>query len=183
MHRRSKDEESNEKLITDLYYKYSKLMRSEANNILKDYALAEDAVHQAFIRVIKNIEKIKHGDSAKVRSYLVIICRNIAIDIYKQRLYLNEHSTLIDLETEENIIDYQDPSMIVLDNEFTGKIAECIKKLPPIYRDVLLLEKLHHNSKHEIAELLGINYETIRKRSLRAKKMLFEALEKEDDLI
>ena len=38
-------------------------------------------------------------------------------------------------------------------------------------------------TKEEIAELLGIKYETVRKRSLRAKKMLVEALEKEDDLI
>ena len=43
-----------------------------------------------------------------------------------------------------------------------------------------MLEKVYGNTREEIAELLNISYETTKKRSLRARKMLAEALERED---
>lgn len=180
MFRRSKEEDKADK-ITKLYDKYSKLMRAEAYNILKDYALAEDAVHQAFIKIMNNMEKINHENEAKIRNFLVIVCRNTAIDIYNKRLYLNNNSEVIDYENDDSEIasDYTEPSKVLIDKENIERLAEIIGKLPAIYRDIILLEKLHGNTKEEIAELLGINYETVRKRSLRARKMLIEALEKE----
>ena len=182
MFRRSKDKETDADKIAKLYDKYSKLMRVEAYKIIKDYALAEDAVHQSFIKVMKNLNKIEHGNEAKTRNFLVIICRNTAIDIYNNRLYLNKSPDVIDYdETEDdNVIDYKEPAKVLIDKENIEKLAEIIGKLPPIYRDVILLEKLHNYTKEEIAELLGISYEAVRKRSLRARKMLVEALEKED---
>lgn len=41
-----------------LYETYRKLMHWVANNILHDEKLAEDAVHEAFLRIIKNFHKI-----------------------------------------------------------------------------------------------------------------------------
>ena len=182
MFKRSKDHETIDEKITNLYGKYSKLMRQEAYNILRDYALAEDAVQQAFMKLMNNMEKISHGNDAKTRNFLVIICRNVAFDIYKSRTYLNEKSEAIDfeIEDEDNISDYMEPSKVLIDRENIKRLSEVIESLPPIYRDVLLLESVHNNTKEEIADLLNINYETVRKRSYRAKKMLVEALEKED---
>lgn len=184
MFKRSTDHKTTEDKIAKLYDRYSKLMRAEAYNILKDYALAEDAVHQSFIKIMSNMNKINHNNEAKIRNFLVIICRNTAIDIYKKRLYLNENSKSLDYETDDddNIIDYREPSKILIDKENIEKLANYIDKLPQIYKDVLLLEKLHNNTKEEIAKLLGIKYETVRKRSLRARKMLIEALEKEEEI-
>lgn len=183
MFNRSNDEETKEEKIAFLYDKYSKLMKAEAYKILNDHALAEDAVHQAFIKVIKNIHKINVENEAKTRNYLVIICRNTAIDIYKSRSYLNNNSESLDFETDEddNIVDFREPVKVLIDREKVERLSYIIENLPPIYRDVLLLEKLHNNSKEEIAELLSIKYETVKKRSLRARKMLIEALEKEED--
>lgn len=183
MFRRSKDEKKTSVIVEKLYKEYKNLMYKEANNILKDTSLAEDAVQQSFIKIIKNIEKIDEKNEAKTRSFLVIICRNIALDIYKNRLYLNQNSNSLDFEIDEDDegpVDYVEPSKIVIDKETIEKVTECIRNLPPIYRDVLLLEKVHNNTKEEIAELLNIKYETARKRSLRARKMIADALEKED---
>lgn len=73
-----------------------------------------------------------------------------------------------------------EPSKIVIDKETVNKVTKAIGDLPEIYRDVLLLEKVYGNTREEIAELLNISYETTKKRSLRARKMLAEALERED---
>lgn len=183
MFKRSMDEKKTSVIVERLYKEYKNLMFREANNILKDANLAEDAVQQSFVKIIKNINKIDEKNKIKTRSFLVIICRNIALDIYKNRLYLNQKSNSLEFELDEDEevpIDYVEPSKIVIDRETVEKIAEYIKNLPPIYRDVLLLEKVHNNTKEEIAELLNIKYETVRKRSLRARKMIADALEKED---
>lgn len=184
MFRRNKDKETDEDKISNLYDKYSKLMRTEAFKILNDYALSEDAVHQAFIKIMRNLHKINHDNEAKIRNFLVIVCRNMAINIYKERLYLNENTETLNFETDDddNVIDYREPSKVLIDKENIEKLAKHIAKLPDIYKDVLILEKVHGYAKEEIAELLGIKYETVRKRSLRARNMLVEALEKEECL-
>lgn len=174
---------SNSEKIEKLYHKYKALMHKEAYKILRDNGLSEDAVHQSFIKVMKNLNKVNTDDEDRTRGFLTIVCRNTAIDIYKKRLYLNQNSNSLDYEMDDDddtSNDYIDPSRLVVDKETVNKIVDAIGKLPEIYRDVLLLEKLHGNTKEEIAELLGVSYETIKKRSLRARKMLLDALEKED---
>ena len=168
MFRIKPDEDKTSIKIERLYDKYKFLMYKEANRILKDTCLAEDAVQQSFIKVMKNIDKIDENNEPKTRNFLVIICRHVALDLYKKRLYLNKNSEYLNFEIngedEEIAIDYYEPSQLLIDKETVSKVAEHIYKLPPIYRDVLLLEKVHGNSKEEIAELLGISYETVRKR-------------------
>jgi len=180
-----KDGEDTLRKIERMYSKYKNLMHREAYNILKDDGLAEDAVQQSFIKVIKNIEKLDEENIARTRNYLVIICRNTAIDIYKNRLYLNSNSEFFDYEVnEENEttkIDPIEPSQVIIGKETVEKIAKHIEKLPQKYRDIIMLENLYENTKEEIAELLGLNYETVKKRSQRARKMLADSLRKEED--
>jgi len=170
--------------IERLYDSYKNLMYKEANNILNDECLAEDAVQQSFIKIIKNIDKIDDGDESKTKSFLGIICRNTAIDLYKKRLYLNNKTDFIDFGVEEDELkcplDYNEPSKIIIDKEAKQRIAKHIGKLPPIYKDIIVLENINEKSKQNVAEILGINYETVRKRSLRARQMLAKVLEKED---
>ncbi|MGL5259319.1 MAG: RNA polymerase sigma factor [Lachnospiraceae bacterium] len=54
------------------------------NRILKNQDSAEDAVHNAFLRVINHLEKINENDCHKTRAFLVVILKNIAIDIYRK---------------------------------------------------------------------------------------------------
>lgn len=184
MFKRSKDLESTANKIENLYNQYSKLMKLEAYKVLNDHALAEDAVHQAFIKIMNNMEKINHNNEAKTRNFLVIVCRNTAIDILNNRTYLNQKSESIDFENtdDDTIVDSSEPCGVLIDRENVKRLAKLIEKLPPIYRDVLLLEKLYHHTKEEIAQILNINYETVRKRSLRARNMLINELRKEENL-
>lgn len=182
-HNNKTDEENDVENIEKLYNKHKTMMYKEAYRILKDNPLAEDAVHQSFVKIMKNHKNIDFKDGNKTRNLLLIIARNTAIDIYKSRLYLNQNSNSLDFELNENDdapVDYVEPSKVVIDKETINIVVKAIENLPEIYRDVLLLEKVHGNTKEEIAELLNISYETTKKRSLRARKMLAEALEREE---
>jgi len=157
-----------------LYLKYRYLMFSEANKILCDSYLAEDAVQQAFIKILKNLHKIDEENVPATRSFLVIICRNVSINLYKSKQYLNNNSD--DIENLEIESSEMSPLDIVIDNEGVDKMVAAIKALPEIYRDVVLLKHFHKYSREEIAKTLDIPFETVKKRIFRAKKMLAEAL-------
>ena len=69
-----------------IYSTYKKQMYYTANNILKDSHLAEDAVHNAFLRIINNLEKIEDINSHKTKGLIVIIVKNVSIDIYRKNI-------------------------------------------------------------------------------------------------
>ena len=72
-----------------LYLSYRKLMYKEAFEIVQNRHCAEDAVSESFVRIIDNLHKIDEQDCLKTRSFLVIICQNVAKNIYNKKIYLN----------------------------------------------------------------------------------------------
>ena len=56
-----------------LYMKYRGMMYHVAHQILRNEADAEDAVHQAFLSILKNMDKIRQVDSPDTRAYVTII--------------------------------------------------------------------------------------------------------------
>ena len=59
-----------------IYNKYRYLMFSVANRVLNNQYDAEDAVHQAFLSIIDNLNKVREVDCPETRSYVVIITEN-----------------------------------------------------------------------------------------------------------
>lgn len=154
--------------IERIYQLYKKQMLYVANSILHDEYLSEDAVHQAFIRIIDNLSKIEEVESHKTRSFVVIIVENIAIDLYRKRkrkavLSLNEFEYQIADETQTS--------------SFYG-IEQAIMALPLEYRNVLRLKYSLGYHNREIAEILEIRESNVRKRLSRARTMLEEILRK-----
>lgn len=159
--------------IEHLFHTYKKLMFKEAYFILNDKYLAEDAVMESFIRIANNFHKISETDEMKTRCYVTKICKNVAKDIYKREHHLN------DVSIEEPSIADTDSLELVIQKELAEHVVTLIKKLEPIYRDVLILKYLHDMSRDEIAVGFGIQPETVKKRLLRAKRKIRENLEKE----
>ena len=153
-----------------IYLEYRKLMYHNAHAILQDRALAEDAVHEAFLRIIKNLQKIKEPISAQTASYVVIICRNIAKDMRKKEMRTIPFE---DMEAVGPVSDADD----VLEKANFGSLVAQIKQLPEIYRDVILLRYADGYSVKEIAKMLDKPYETIKARIARGKQMLAKQME------
>lgn len=165
--------------VAHLYKQYRYLMYSIAYNILHDKYLAEDAVQQSFIRIIHNLHKINEVVCPKTQSFLAIICRNVSIDIYNKRVYLNKTDSTDNIAQDKDNTVGEEPSEIVINKESVNRIVAAIISLKPIYRDVMLLRYSHEYSSLEIAELLNLPPETVRKRLTRAKNKLFTALGRE----
>ena len=67
-----------------LYYKYRRLMFTCAKEILKDDVLAEDAVHEAFLRLTKHMKGIDEVKCNKTLRFVVIVVESAAKDIYRK---------------------------------------------------------------------------------------------------
>ena len=72
-------------LFEQIYQTYRGAMFGIAVAVLRDHHLAEDAVSEAFLKIAKNINKISALDGQVRRDYIVIITRNSALDLYRQR--------------------------------------------------------------------------------------------------
>ena len=159
--------------IECLYSRYSGEMFSVAYRILNDYQLAQDAVQTAFINIMEKIEKINEIDCHKTRAFVVIIVRNISINLYRKRKKQND-LMLEDIgETVgggELIVD------TIINAEAFSQVASAIKDMHPAYTDVITLRYYYGYSDKEISELLSITHDNVRTRIRRAKQSLISKL-------
>ena len=71
-------------LFEQIYLEYRGLMYHVAYEILHNEQEAEDAVHQAFVKIAENIKKIDASVCPRTHSYVVTIVEHQAIDQYRR---------------------------------------------------------------------------------------------------
>ncbi|RJQ38205.1 MAG: RNA polymerase sigma factor [Nitrospiraceae bacterium] len=175
------DDEYSRSKLEALYVKYCKDMFNVAYRVLNDYQLAQDAVQGAFIKLIDNLDKIDEINSNKTRAFIVIIVRNISINIYRERRRQNQ----MPLEDIEDILsdDTQVIDEKIINMEMIGQLALKIKELQPAYSDIISLKYFYLYSDSEIAKLLNITQENVRVRLYRAKRNLIKILSQSKGLL
>ena len=163
--------EENKSKFEQIYKKYKQTMFFVANRVLRDEYLSEDVVHQAFIRIIDNLDKIDKIDCHKTKGFIVIIVENIAIDFYRKR---KREKTISFDQVEFYIRDIKNESNLIIND-----VEEAIIKLPINYSTVLRLKYSQGYTNKEISSILKISEENVRQRISRGKKKLVEILAKE----
>ena len=161
------DSDESKDKFESLYLKYRKHMKHIALKILGDEHIADDAVHNAFIKIISNLHKFNEIDCQETRNLIVIIIRSVSIDMYRKRKREFENTDIlqndISVETDFSMIEVAD-------------ILNEIDVLPDIHKDILLLKVEYGYKDREIAKLLGIKVDTVSKRLERARRQLKKQL-------
>lgn len=158
-------EEDREK-FERLYKKYRWLMYSVANRYLKNPQDAEDAVHQAFVSIIENLDKIHGTDTAETRSYVAVIAERKAIDM------LRERGKTVSVDFYENL------AGIELELPIDGGLADAIAGLPARYREMILLRYIYGYSTGELCKMFEMSPGNIQRMLYRAKEALQKELNK-----
>lgn len=96
------DAEEDKQKFAILYETYRHLMMKVALNVLKDTFLAEDAVHEAFIKLRKH-GKIGEIDATATKRYLLTITKNATIDIYRKQNHQFQREIYVDELEECNV--------------------------------------------------------------------------------
>ena len=169
--------ESDHNRVETIYRDYCSTMIYIAQGILKDRYRAEDAVSQAFIKIIDNLQKITFYDCNKTRGLIVIIVRNTCYDMLKSE----KRTDILPPDEMEEIIDGTEdiPLEHVLSEESISRITECLSKLSDCYKDILRMKYVYEYTNAELSKLLGISEGNVRARLYRARQTLIQEMEKE----
>ena len=168
--------------FTQLYETYRKLMHWTAEKILHDEHLAEDAVHEAFLRIIQNFHQIREIPCPKTRSFVVIIVRNVALNMQKKRKR-EEKETFREILPEERT-GYREDALRhaideiaygfdeTIDEIYRNEIMAAVLSMPDVSKEILLLYGYVGYSVRDIAKYLKITEATAYKRLHRARNAL-----------
>jgi len=167
------EDENNREMVAKIYEDYYGTMLNAAKSVLRDHALAEDAVSETMLKIIRHFDKISEIPCYKLRSYIVIIVRNTALNMLKKRKNQRE-------VTYEFLEDMPDGELSVLDSiigdEGCELILQTIDSLSEKLSDVLHLYVYGYSHK-EISELLSVSYDTVKTRLSRARQALKKVLD------
>ncbi|MDO4316094.1 MAG: RNA polymerase sigma factor [Oscillospiraceae bacterium] len=128
---------------------------------------AEDAVHDAFVKLIQHCGDLRDRQEARVAGWLAVVVKNTALDMLRKE----QHETALDGTLWE-------PAVPADEGEFHALVA-LIRNLPEDYRRVLELRFVAEWSLAEIAQAMDLTENTVKTRIFRGRKLLMEQLRKE----
>lgn len=152
------------RLFEQLYDEHKRLMLSAARQVLGNQDDAEDAVHQAFVYIAGDMDRIKKIESGRRKAFLLLITEHKALDLLRQ------NSRAILVEDIENV------QGLRLSPPPDDSLAVAIAALNARYREVILLRYDYGYSTREIAKMFGISTESMQRLLTRAKKALAKKL-------
>ncbi len=165
--------------IEDIFNKYHKTMLAAAYRILGNHDNAEDAVQDAFVRIIKYADKVTRISGDDLRAFVIIITKNCARRLYGK---IQKQATGCVDDIKDNLISANNTEDIVLSSLSLSPMYHLICKLGDTYRDVVILKYYYDLLDKDIAKLLNISEANIRVRLLRARNTLRTMYEKERTL-
>ena len=159
-----------------LFMRYKDAMFGAAFSVLNDTHLADDAVSQSFVKLLKNIDRIDEENEKKTSSYLMVVCKNIAINMVKKNIYLNIDDSIIERIEDKQNMNNSDPSLIVQEKESYKLLTDYINSMDKRYKEVIILKYYYDMDNNKIAEILSVKESTVRKRIARGKEVLMKML-------
>ncbi len=161
--------EAQEAALSALVNEYAATLYRVAYSVLRNPADSEDAVQEAFLRVLRH-----RGTLDEVRDHRVWLIRivwNIVLD-HKRRAKTRPETD--DVAELARVLPSKGLSaeQIASAAQYHAHVLACIDKLPEKERQVLTLSAFEELSSVEIAEVLGITESSVRSRLFRARNLM-----------
>ena len=162
--------------ITALVAQYSATLYRVAYSVMRNAAEAEDAVQEAFLRVLKHREKL--DEIHDLRVWLIRITWNVVLDKKRREKTRPENDDIADyvrvLPSADRAVDHS-----LISSQEHQRILMLIDRLPHKEREALLLSAVQELSTVQIATVLGTTESSVRSRIFRARRELSALLGKE----
>lgn len=157
----------------ELMNTYKKSVFAIAFRMMGNYHEAEDICQEVFVTVYNKMYQF--DSSKKLGPWIHRIAVNTCISTLRKRnkvVSISFDETYIpanDLELNEL---YEDPHLIIEQQELKAEIEQALLLLPESYRVVLILRYQLELKNQEIAEVLGVSRENVDVKIHRARKAL-----------
>ena len=174
------DDENERRLFEVLYLSYRKQMHSIAKSILLNDADAEDAVHDAFLKLAKRSMPIISGikDERDRRNYLLKMAKNTALNMKRDRKQVVDPNDPAVKAFAARNADIDDDTFIntLCDHIDSKRVIEAINGLDTVYKDALYYHFVLEMTVPQTAKALGRKEQTVKKQLVRGKKRLLDVL-------
>lgn len=160
-------------LVDELFKEYNKELYNISMKVTHNKYQAEEALQEAFIRVIDNLQKIQKIPRPEMIRFCVVVVKNISVDILRKKTKTTYFEDL-DYFPDEEVCDIEDD---FIKKEDKGALMEALDTLSSDDRKLIRLRWGEEMSYKQMGEILGITDGLANKRTQRAMSKLRDAME------
>ena len=163
-----------------LYEEKYGLMFFIARNILKNDADAEDAVHEAVVRLIPRAGQLIEMNAGALNHYVASTVQHCAVDMKRRK----EREIPMHLPSEPEArseTENESVELLALNEMTAEQVRLALGQLPQMYRQVLEWKYLDGMSDEAIAAEMGISPNSVRTYLTRARRQLRQILEEQHE--
>lgn len=158
-------------ILADFYQRYEKKLYHVARHYLGSPAKAEDALHDAMVKMILHFDDLKRlrNSRKELGAWCVTITKNVCLSMLRKEKPLQELPEEWDPPAPDD----------VESTDAFHRLVTLIQSLPETYRTVLELRLISEWKSQDIAALLNISVGTVDVRISRERAMLARRLREE----
>jgi len=162
--------------IAQMVHEHSRMVFKIAYSVLRNYADAEDATQEVFVRIVRHARKLSELRDAK--AWTARIAWHVAQERVKERAKREKpeanHEDLPQaieqLQSSDNLEE------VAISREQTALLQSLIAGLPEELRETLLLSTVEEMTSADIAKVMRIPEGSVRTRLMRARQLLRQKL-------
>ncbi len=164
-----------EEALAALVEQYATTLYRVAFSVLRNPSDAEDAVQEAFLRVLRHRDTL--GEVRDHRVWLIRIVWNIVLDRKRRAKTRPETDDVAELARvlPANGLSAEQRAAAA---QHHANVLKCVEKLPPKEREVFMLSAFEELSSVEIAAVLDITESSVRSRLFRARNLMADLLQR-----
>ncbi len=158
-----------EQALAALVSQYAPTLYRVAYSVLRNAADAEDAVQEAFLRVLRHRETL--GEVRDQRVWLIRIVWNVVLDRKRRMKTRPETDDVVELARVLPAEGLSADERVAAAQHHAHVLA-CVEQLPAKERQVMMLSAFEELSSVEIAAVIGITESSVRSRLFRARNLM-----------
>lgn len=158
----------------ELYAQFAPAMLAVCYRYTKSMADAEDVLQEGFIKVFRHLQQFK--SEGELGGWIRRIMVTTAINYLKRNARYQRE--LIFLDDQLHVVSGEEHPEVRMG---ARELAELIRQLPPGYQTIFNLHAVEGYTHVEIGEMLGINEGTSRSQYARARGLLIQWMQKNND--
>jgi RNA polymerase sigma-70 factor (ECF subfamily) len=160
------DRKASLRFIERCYRLYEQKMYQVAYSILRDEGMAEDAVQEAFLKLMNSDTYFDDVKSDDCKRYIITVIKHSSITIYNKKK--REQQVIYLSDQDDDFAQLEEGA----DDEDRQNLRLLMDKLPDKYYEVVDCMVVKELSVKETAKELAITEANVRKRFQRAKLLL-----------
>ena len=147
----------NDRAFDAMFLRWYPQVRKFLIALVKEKTLAEDLAQMVFMKVWLYRDRLNEAQSLK--SYLVVLARNAALDVFKSKRHLMMADT--EAAPEETAPDRSEQRVEY--GEMQSRLRRAVEEMPPQRRQIFKMSRFQSLSNEDIADELGLSVRTVEK--------------------